>query len=257
MNSDAVVALASGTFVGNSSKEASMLRSTTSSFQNGVDGQLHDRTVPILDAFAELCVQDPRNDVVAIGLRLNLPNVQLLVATNDVEPNDTTLTHIKKIWSLLKQISDSHFSDKADQLRNVDMDALSPEISFEAEKQVLYNKLLRLVYQYGHLKVCQRREKYWDTFVKFVDATPVAVFSDLDKEDKRLLSNIGSFLKNLGIISSKINAYHSRNWTVSNREMDSDFTPYLTRTLDYAKRILDDLTGCERLTEKFNVNREF
>jgi hypothetical protein len=248
MNSDAVVALASSTFIYSSSQQASMLRS----------GQLHDRTVPILDAFAELCVQDPRKDVVAIGLRLNLPNVQLLVATNDVKPNETTLKHIEKIWSLLKQISDSHFSDKADKLRNVDMDAMSPEISFEAgKKQVLYNKLLRLVYQYGHLKVCQRRDKYWDTFVEFVEAAQPAGFSNLDEDDQWLLSNIMSFLQHLEMISSKIDDYHSRNWSVSNREMDSDFTPYLTRTLDDAKRILDDLTGCERLTEKFNVDREF
>jgi hypothetical protein len=251
MNSDAVVALASSTFVGNSSQEASMLRSSpTTSLQNGVDGQLHDRTVPILDAFAELCVQDPSNDVVAIGLRLNLPNIQLLVATNDVEPNETTLTHIKKIWSLLKQISDSHFSHKADKLRNVDMDALSPEISFEAE-------LLRLVYQYGYLKVCQRRDKYWKTFVEFVEAARDAGFSNLDEDDQWLLSNIMSFLQHLEIISSKIDDYHSCNWSVSSREMDYDFKPHLTRTLDDAKRILDDLTGCERLTEKFNVDREF
>jgi hypothetical protein len=259
MNSDAVVALASSTFKGNSSQEASMLRSSpTTPFQYGVDGQLHDRTVPILDALAELCVHDPCEDVVAIGLRLNLPDVQLLIATNDVKPNETTLTHIKEIWSLLKQISDLHFFDKADELQNVKMDALSPELSFEAgQKQFLYNKLLRLVYQYGYLKVCHRRDKYWKTFVRFLEAAPDADFSNLDEDDQSLLSNVISFLQHLKTISSMINDYHSRNWSVSNHEMDSDFTPYLTRTLDDAKRILDDLTGCERLTEIVNVDCEF
>jgi hypothetical protein len=260
MNPDAVVALASSTFKGNSSQEAAILRSSQlTSLQDGVDDQLNERTVPILDALAELCVEDPTEDVVAIGLRFRVQNVELLVATNDVKPKETTLTHIEEIWHLLQEISDRHFSDKREQLQNVNMAEQSPELSFKAGKElVLYNKLFRLVYQYGYRKFSARHIKYFKVFVKFLEATPAKEdFLKLDEDDQSLLSNVAGFIQHFQNISSKIANYHRRNWNVDNREMDTNFTPFLTQMLDEAKGITDDLTGCERLMDIVNVDREF
>jgi hypothetical protein len=228
-----------------------MLRSSQlTPLQDGVDGQLHDRTVPVLDALAELCVEDPTEDVVAIALKWRTGIVQLIVATNDVTPKGTILTHIEEIWRVLKQISDRHFFN---------MGELSPELSFKVGKElVLYNKLFRLVYQYSYRKFSARHKKYVKVFAQFLQATPAkADFLKLDEEDQSLLLNVTGFIRHLKTISSKIANYHRRNWKVDDREMDTDFTPFLTQMLDEAKGILDDLTGCERLMDILNVDCEF
>jgi hypothetical protein len=193
---------------------------------------------------------------------LRLPKVQLLVATNEVTPNETTVKHIEEIWSLLKQISDRHFSDRADELKNVKMDVQSPEVKFKDDepKDVLCNKLFRLVYQYGYLKFRARHDKYWKVLEKFAKAWrgfPKEDYAKLNEEDQLLLSNLALFFSRLSGISSDIDTYHGNNWNVDDSEMSSEFTPSLLHTLADATNILDDLTGCERLTDIINLNREF
>jgi hypothetical protein len=259
MNPDAVVALASSTFIGNSSQEAPMLRSNghPMSLQNGLHQQVNDRTVPILDALAELCVQDPNEDVIAIGLRLQLPKVQLLVATNDVTPKDTTIQHINEIWHLLKQISDRHFADKSHELEDVDMGGMSPNIYCSTEEEMsLYNDLLRRIYRYCYLKFRKRHDKYWKVFQQFNEAW-VALRREQGYVDERmdLLNVLGDFASHLATIESDIETYRLKNWNVDDNQMSDEFVPLLEITSDEAKTILADGTACERWMEK--VNCEF
>jgi hypothetical protein len=242
MNPDAVVALVSSTFKGNSSQETPMLR---------LHQQVNDRTVPILDALAELCVEDPNEDVVAIGLRLHLPNVQLLVATNDVTPKDTTIQHINELWNLLKQISDRHFADKFHELVDVGM---SPKVYCSTEEEMsLCSDLLRRVFRYGYLKFRKRHDKYWKVFEKFHDAW--VALGDEQNYGEDLLDVLGPFMEDLANLSSDIDTYHRKNWNVDNRQMTKDLTPLLELILEGADTILADPTACERWMEK--VNCEF
>jgi hypothetical protein len=252
MNPDAVVALVSSTFKGNRSQEASMGHRHPMSLRTGRRQQVNDRTVPILDAFAALCVEDPNEDVVAIGLRLHLPKVQLLVATNDVIPKDTTIQHINELWALLQKISDRHFPAKSHELGG-----MSGKVYLSTEEEMfLYNDLLRRVYRYGYLKFRKRHDKCWKVFEKFHEAW-VAFRDEQNYEDERkdLLKLLGPFMSHLDVLSSDIDTYHRKNWNVDDRQMSEDFTPLLEVILEEANTILADRTACERWMEK--VNCEF
>jgi hypothetical protein len=265
MNPDAVVALVSSTFKGNSSHEAPMLRSNSSgppmSLRNGLHPQVNDRTVHILDALAELCVEVPDEDVVAIGMRLRLPNIQLLVATNDVTPKDTTIQHVNELWNLLKQISDRYFAGKAHELVDVGMGGMSPEVYCSTEEEMsLYNDLLRRVFRYGYLKFRRRHDKYWKVFEKFYDAwAALRDESNYEDENEDLLNVLGPFMSHLGTLSAVIDAYHFKNWNVDDHQFNEFFTPLSELMMDEASTILADPTACERWMGKVmgKVNCEF
>jgi hypothetical protein len=245
MDSDAVVALVSSTFRGNSSHRASELCSWGDSIPllNGLHPQVNARTVPILDALAELSVKDPKADVVAIGLRVRLPTVQLIVATNDQTPTDATIQHIQKIWDLLKEFSAEHFARKAQY--EVDMGKKSPIMRIQSEKETaLYCQLLREVFQYGYLKFLKRHKKYFTVFNTFEEA-----WVKMNKEQRGFeddsTEKLGNLVSALDLIAELVQLYHRDNWKVSDDDLAESFAPVLEQILLYGKAILDDKLSCE------------
>jgi hypothetical protein len=85
MDPTTVVALVSSTFAG-----------TERELQDDVHHL--EPMIPALDALAELCFHNPIHEVVAVGLRLQLPTAQLFVATNDETPDTATMKHLNESW---------------------------------------------------------------------------------------------------------------------------------------------------------------
>ena len=67
------------------------------------------RLVEVLDSVASLCVSKQRHEVIAVALR-NHPSrqsVELIIAGNEDLP-EATITHLNKVWGLLKEITALH-----------------------------------------------------------------------------------------------------------------------------------------------------
>jgi hypothetical protein len=245
MDSDAVVALMSSTFRGNSSHRASELGSGGDSIPllNRLHPQVNRRTVAILDALAELSVKNPTADVVAIGLRVRLPTVQLVVATNDQTPTAATIQHIQKIWDLLKEISAEHFARIV--LREVDRHKKSSIMVSQSEKEnALYCQLLREVFQYGYFKFFKRHEKYFNVLTTIEEA-----WKTMKKEQRGLEDNstekLERFVCSLRVIAKDVQGYHQDNWKVSDDDLAERFAPLLKQQLEDGKAILADKWACE------------
>ena len=55
------------------------------------------------------CVEKGQHDVAAVALKLKLPSIELLLATNDETPEQETVKHVKDVWRVLKEISRLYF----------------------------------------------------------------------------------------------------------------------------------------------------
>jgi hypothetical protein len=222
----------------------------SSSFK-GTGRELHDNvhnepTVPVLDALAELCVQNPKHDVIAIGLRLHLPAIQLLVATNDETPDTATIQHLNEIWSLLKKISDQHLAGK-----KIDMEVDSRSIYRPTkEEQSLTNQLVRRVCQHSYLLFRKRHAKYLTVIEDFYRARREQ--QDFPDEIEDLLKVLESVLSYLRLISDTIEAYHRDNCKVDDIRMNQDFMPLLRDILVKANTLLADVEVCERWMSQVN-----
>jgi hypothetical protein len=254
MDPDAVVALASSTFTGTSSHEAPTLRSGDDevSLQHGLHESVNERTASVLDALAELCVHNSKHDVVAVGLRLSLPEVQLLVATNDKTPDRDTIKHLKEVWHALNKISDEHFSKTSD--KNINMDVLSPEITASTEEeQSLCNDLLRRLYHYSYDKLLRRHDKYWKVLEEFQKALEKE--HDLTDENEDASQILQTFVNHLRDLTGKITLCEKNNWEVDDTELKEDLLGLLDETLSTATAMLVDRTACDTWMSK--VNCEF
>ena len=106
---------------------------------------LHDRTVAVLDALAYVAM-DKSSPVVAVGLTMN--PVQLVIATNEDNPTETMVEHLKAICSILKKISDTKFPPK---LSNVDLREVSPKPDLtDVRLEALCNDLFLMLYKYSY-----------------------------------------------------------------------------------------------------------
>jgi hypothetical protein len=221
----------------------------------GTGRELHDDVhhlepmVPALDALAELCVHNPMHDVVAIGLRLQLPTAQLLVATNDETPDTATMKHLNEIWCLLKKISDQRFSEQ-----QIDMAVDSRTISRSTEQErSLITQLFRRVYQYSYLMFRKRHAKYFTVIEDFYRAR--VELQDFPHEIEDFLKALESVLSSLPLISDTVEAYHRDNWKVDDTRMSRDFVPLAGGILRKANTLFAGIAVCE--TWMSQVNCEF
>ena len=268
MNPDAVVALAAATFGNTSSTEARGLRSCTSEPTNGLHPVLNHRTVPILDAFAAICVKGGQHDVAAVALKLELPRVELFLATNDETPEQETIKHIQDVWRILKDLSHSRFRGAGGD-EKVDLRKASPPHRFtDREQRSLVNDLHRLVYKHSYLKLCRRQEKYMKVILKLKSllepggkqsTNKEEDFMDEDndstKKEEYLRGSMLRLVKYLGLYSARLGEYHDVDWAVNADQM-SKFTVYLARIRELAKIILDGGDACERWMDKLNCKSE-
>ena len=267
VNPDAVVALAAATFGNTSSTDAREPRSSTSEPTNGLHPDLNRRTAPILDALAAICVKGGQHDVAAVALKLELPRVELFLATNDETPEQDTIKHIQDVWRILKDLSHSRFRG-TDGNEKVDLRKASPPHRFtDREQRSLVNDLHRLVYKHSYLKLCRRQEKYMKVILKLKSSLepggkkstnkeedPMAEDNDPTKEEflrESMLELIGF----LDLYSTWLGEYHDDDWAVNDDKI-SKFTVVLETIRNLAKIILGGGDACERWMDKLNCESE-
>ena len=268
MNPDAVVALAAATFGNTFTTKARELRSSTSEPTNGLHPDLNHRTVPILDAFAVICVKEGQHDAAAVALKLELPKIELFLATNDETPEQETIKHIQDVWRILKELSHSRFRG-TDEKEKVDLREASPPHCFTAKEQrSLVNDLHRLVYKHSYLKLCRRQEKYMKVILKlesllepegkkstnneedFMDEV-----NDLTKKEEFLRENMLGLIDCHNLYSARLGEYHDVDWAVHADQM-SKFTVLLAIIREHANIILAGGDACERWMDELNCESE-
>jgi len=249
MDPDAEVALAVATLMGSSSDKAvsvTVRSSGHSILQNGPRSAPHDRTIPVLDAFAEICVKASGSGVAAIALKMpsattksttatndGTPKmrsltIELIIATNNKSPSPETIDHLVTVWGLLKKISDQRFSGSG---TNVNLRERFPPVDIQNEKeQAVYDELFPHIYRYSYLKVQQRYKKYWSILERFTDLHQewmkrVQDSRDRgkkaqDDEDKKinyksdLFTHLGDMVVLVQAVNDRLIHFHENRWEV-------------------------------------------
>ena len=139
---DTVVALTAALLSGNVSKRSGVFGSGIVS-SNSTSG-LQSRTFAVLDALAGLCVCDPKSEVIAIGCRSQKNNTELIIASNNGAPPDSTLTHLQSVWQLLGDISERTFFGKES---STDSHVDSPQV--HCYDDTAFHKLFIEVYKHS------------------------------------------------------------------------------------------------------------
>ena len=119
--------------------------------------------IAILDALAGVCAQG-KGLVVAIGLKMGKP-IELILATNEEYPSDTTAKRLAAVVSILKDLSDRKFYFG---FPNVDIRTVSPTVDLEnMALQDLYDELFIEVYRYSYGRLEFKHEKIRTVFENF------------------------------------------------------------------------------------------
>ncbi len=158
LSPDAVVALAVAALSNSSSFDAAALRSNNATLYNGPTQALHERTIAVLDAPAELSISN--QEVVAVALRIHegaheKPVPGLIISPND-PPTDTITAHLSSLWLLLRELSNEKFKPRFPKA------AYWPALDMtEARFQNLYNQVFHEAYRHSYIKLQSRYNKQW------------------------------------------------------------------------------------------------
>ncbi len=135
-------------------------------------------TIAVLDALAYVSM-DKSSPVVAVGLTMN--PIRLVVATNEDNPTETMLEHLKAICSTLKKISDTKFPHK---LSNVDLREVSPKPDLtDVRLEALCNDLFLMLYKYSYGRWKEKHLKRWKVVAAFRDQ--FRLWNNADQETER------------------------------------------------------------------------
>ena len=152
-------------------------RKTEIELQSVVAGILQDdegkeRTFPILDALARICVSDAEKQVVAIGLQLQLADrkICLTVAENEDVKNGL-VPYLGQAWEILRQLSQEFKQDRLHRYTPKAYSTLHRKVSPTMPQGVgqdIKVRLFRHIYLYTKAKNDYRFSKSWDALEKFM-----------------------------------------------------------------------------------------
>jgi len=130
-----------------------------------------ERTFPILDALASICVSEPEKQVVAIGLQLNLSDgkVCLTVAENG-NVKKGLLAYLRQAWELMRQLSMEFKEDRVQRYsprEHMQYRKVSPRMP-EGVGQDIRISLFRHIYLYTKRKNDLRVSKWLGPLEKFM-----------------------------------------------------------------------------------------
>jgi hypothetical protein len=157
MNPDAIIALT--TEVLGSSKPKNSLRHN---FQHSLHmhvPRVNKQTEVVLDSIAGICISEASSSVVAVVLKLSLPTILFIVASNDENKNPSIAEHLTKVWNLLKGISDLIISDL--NREDIDMTLETPKRRSNSDaEESLADDFYSYVYVYSRAVVLKRLNKH-------------------------------------------------------------------------------------------------
>lgn len=125
----------------------------------------NERTFPVLDSLANICVSRPKGEVVAVALQLqiDLEMIRLTIAKNDdVERN--LVSYLTMIWNMLRALASQFAKERAQGSKASewnDFVEVSPPIPPDVGRQ-LRMKIFRQIYTYTQEKNRHRVQKHWD-----------------------------------------------------------------------------------------------
>jgi len=131
-----------------------------------------ERTFPILDALASICVSDPSRQVVAIALQLQLKDLKLcLTVAENEKVKDGLVNYLHEVWSMLRVLSGKFTLDRASsgkQAQHYHYRRVSPIMPHDVGNDIRIS-LFRYIYLYTRLKHKERVEKWWDRLSEFME----------------------------------------------------------------------------------------
>ena len=131
-----------------------------------------ERTFPILDALASICVSDPEKQVVALGLQLKLKESKLCitVAEND-KVKAGLVDYLRQVWGILRAMSLKFRANRSTQGKTAEWlqyRRVSPNIPDDVAWDTRI-RLFRQVYLYTRAKNQYRVKKWWDPLAEFME----------------------------------------------------------------------------------------
>lgn len=151
----------------------------------------NERTFPILEAFASICIWKPKAQVIAVSLQKDdiQERMCLTVAGNrGVDPK--VISHIREIWTILKELSDQYAEErnsKPDHGKWVGWTDVSPDPPKAIGKDHK-QMLTRRIYTFSMSKNRKRITKWWKGLYGFAhqlgvgDSEAAAKFAELRRD---------------------------------------------------------------------------
>jgi hypothetical protein len=126
-----------------------------------------ERTIDILDAIASIAIHKPEKQVVAVAFQMDRERkmVRLTIAENDVVSPHVT-DYIKKVWELLKRLSDIYTKNRGNEPRQGYKEE-SPPIPSIPSALNLMQLIGVTVYQFSKAKILKRAKKWRPGLVEF------------------------------------------------------------------------------------------
>ena len=131
-----------------------------------------ERTFPILDALASICISDPRAQVVAIGIQFRLKDSKLCltIAKNEMV-KQSLVDYLHEVWRILRAMSGIFRVDRSStgvQGQMVKYRRLSPKMPdcVASDMQV---RLFQHIYLYTRSKNQARVDKWWKPLSEFME----------------------------------------------------------------------------------------
>jgi hypothetical protein len=165
-NPDAIAALAAKVL--GTAHPRSSLRDSKPDLQHGPNLHVDSRTATVLDSIAGICIREAKSSVVAVALKLSLPTVQFIIASDDESKTPAIANHLTDVWNFLKAISDLTLSGlKRD---DVDMESDTPDRGSNTSREMaLVNSFYSYVYSYSCDAILRRFDKHEERLAAFVD----------------------------------------------------------------------------------------
>jgi hypothetical protein len=139
---------------------------------SGLDRATNERTFPILEAFASLCVWKSKAQVIAVSLQKDdiRRQVCLTIAENG-GVDHKTISHVKDIWGILKELSDQYANERNKKADHGKWNGWTgdppdaPKGVGNKHKQML----IRKIYTFSMLKNRTRIDRWWKRLHDFAN----------------------------------------------------------------------------------------
>ena len=136
------------------------------------DNEGKERTFPILDALASICVSDAETQVVAIALQLKLADRKICftVAENQ-DVKHGLVRHLGQTWDILRKLSQEFKQDRLIRYNSKEYSTLHRKVSPVMPQgigQDIKVRLFRHLYLYTKAKNDYRFSRNWDPLEKFM-----------------------------------------------------------------------------------------
>lgn len=118
----------------------------------------------ILDSIANISISQTNDEVVAVAVQVGKTDTRLIVASNDTLP-DSTITHLKGIWIILKQLSKDYqcVPGSSSSIRL----PRTKDLTEDAQMRVI--KLQRKILRFAHLRLRRRVSKNYSNVISLDD----------------------------------------------------------------------------------------